>query len=285
MTWQRERKEYGQSEDSRSSSRRRLRAFIFHHARQSMRDGDWFVRLDADEFHHVLPPDFVRTRLSRGETIVYHQYYNFQLLRSEVRAWERGEESLADRERPIETRRRYFTPSVYSEPRLCRYRSTMRWPNNVSFPFNAGFLARERLPIRHYPHRDPVQLDRRCRLRAIMLADPDNRRHWSQPEIHHWIESDWEKFVVPDEDPDLRYWNAGEDLPRLSFTSHLKPPHIRVIQRATHTFLLPLLDRTRSSFSGDSSLQAIPEETQRMLERELAATAGQPASPRRHAVS
>ena len=127
-------------------SETRLRGWMFHQARQKMRDGDWFLRVDADEFYHIPPPEFVKTRMRKCETIAYHQYYDFRLTESEVKAWEEGRETLADRERPIEERRRWYTPSIYSEPRLCRYRETMQWPPTVSFPFNAGFLARERLP-------------------------------------------------------------------------------------------------------------------------------------------
>jgi len=41
-------------------SETRLRGWLFHQARQKMRTGDWFLRVDADEFHHVLPPEFVK---------------------------------------------------------------------------------------------------------------------------------------------------------------------------------------------------------------------------------
>jgi glycosyltransferase involved in cell wall biosynthesis len=123
-------------------SETRLRGWMFHQARAHMREGDWLLRVDADEFHHVPPPEFVRTRLARHETIVFHQYYDFRLTEAEVRAWQEGQETLSDRARPIEQRRRCFTASPYTEPRLCRYRATMRWPPTVSFPFNAGFRAR-----------------------------------------------------------------------------------------------------------------------------------------------
>ena len=143
-----------------------VRSWIFHQVRRQMRDGDWFLRVDADEFYHVTPPDFVKNRLRKHETIAWHQYYDFRLTETDVARWESGRETVADRQQPIEKRRRWFTRSIYSEPRLCRYRTSMRWPPTASFPYNAGFVARERLPIRHYPHRDPLQLDRRCRLRA-----------------------------------------------------------------------------------------------------------------------
>ena len=106
-----------------------------------------------------------------------------------------------DANKGIQERRRWFTISSYTEPRLCRYRTSMRWPEIVSFPHNAGFVAAERLQIRHYPHRDPAQLKRRCRLRAQMMAEPENACNT------HWRIHDWEQLLADDGDP--RYSIAG----------------------------------------------------------------------------
>jgi glycosyltransferase involved in cell wall biosynthesis len=250
-------------------SETKLRGYMFHVARQKMQDGDWFLRVDADEFHHISPPDFVKSCLKPYETIVYHQYYDFQFTEQELIAWEKGEESLKDRDRPIEDRRRYFIPSYYSEPRLCKYRSSMKWPETVSFPYNAGYLARERLPIRHYPHRDPIQLARRYKLRAIMMADETNRKNWGRPEQHHWSESDWRKFIMDNDNPELQYWQEGDQLPRYHFTNHLRPLHIRLTQRIVHSLLLPILDAKRPSFSLEVRPQAISNVVQQLLIREL----------------
>jgi hypothetical protein len=231
-----------------------------------MRTGDWFLRVDADEFHHVPPPEFVKTRLQPHETIAWHQYYDFRLTASEVAAWEDGRETLADRARPIEDRRRWYTCSQYSEPRLCRYRDTMRWPATISFPYNSGFVARARLPIRHYPHRDPVQLDRRCQLRALMREDPA----WDPGTGSHWSTREWRQFITPDDLPDLHYWTPGADLPNTHGTHHLAPPHKRAVQRALHAVALPLLDRLRPGWIEGTYPGKIPEPIVQRLARELA---------------
>jgi hypothetical protein len=247
----------------------RLRGWLFNFARQNMKNGDWFLRVDADEFHHISPREFVRTRLRAHETIVYHQYYNFVLRESEVASWEARRETFADRERPIEQRRQWYIPSVYAEPRLCCYRDTMQWPPTVSFPYNAGFVAESRLPIRHYPNRDPEQMRRRCRLRAIMMADQTNRQNWTRPEVHPWAESEWRKFVTADDAEGIRRWSPGLPLPELEEANHLARPPKRVAQRFLHAVLLPLLDGMRSHWPDDAYPQPIPPAISARIEQEL----------------
>ena len=259
-----------------------VRGWIFHQARKHMREGDWFLRVDADEFHHIPPPEFVKTQLNKHETIVWHQYYDFRLTASEVRAWETGHETLADRTRPIEERRQWFTPSDYSEPRLCRYRQTMKWPVNRSQPYNAGYLASERLPIRHYPHRDPEQLRRRSRLRAYMIGIGGiqlftgyTKGDFSRLSIllnnpaEDRLSDEWRKFITPDDFPGLHHWQPGDELPRFRFTSHLRPPHVRAVQKFVHAFCLPVLDRTRARWNETAYPPRISDEMVEVLEREL----------------
>lgn len=248
----------------------RTRGLLFAHAREMLRDGDWFLRIDADEFHHVRPQDFVATRLSPGEGVVYHQYYDFQLTRTEAAGLTTDQAIAAERLRPIEERRRHYTVSVYAEPRMCRYRSSMRWPVEVSFPYNAGLIARERIPIRHYPHRDQRQLNRRCRLRAIMMADKDNRSNWTRPDAHHWSQADWTQFVVDDDKPGLAYWAPGTGLPEVQQTNHLATGAKRLLQRAMYGLGLPrIMDLTRATWSDAAHPLEIAPETQEILRREL----------------
>src|SRR5262249_40855679 len=159
-----------------------------------------------------------------------------------LRDWRLGRETLADRRRPVEARRRSFTVSAYSEPRLCRYRAGMQWAANSSFPFNAGLVARARLPIRHYPHRDPIQMERRCRLRALMMADSINTKDWLEPERHHWAQQDWRTVVVSETLPGLQEWTPGAELPQPTDCSHISPWPKRAAQRIVHAALLPLFD-------------------------------------------
>lgn len=246
-----------------------VRGWMFQQTRGHMQDGDWFLRVDADEFYHIPPPIFVNKYLNTNETVVYHQYYNFVLRESDVESWFEQRETIADRVRPIEERRQWYEVSLYAEPRLCRYRSTMRWPETVSFPFNAGYVAQARLPIRHYPHRDPAQLMRRCRLRAVMMADKDNRSNWTSPELHHWAEKEWQKFITHDNNINLKRWIPGTPLEEVKQLNHLASPYKRLIQQFTHRHLLSILDGTRPSWHSNTYPQKISPEIIKKLETEL----------------
>jgi hypothetical protein len=266
-----------------------IRGLLFEHARRDMENGDWFLRVDTDEFHHLSPRDFVKERLAPHETIVWHQYYDFRLTEPEAAAWERGEETVADRSRPITDRRRWYTISTYSEPRMCRYRSTMKWPPTVSFPYNAGFVARERLPIRHYPYRDPEQLDRRCKIRLFTMAYSEmfftgyTSAADKERAIRIFAEmnaadpatcargksellNEWRRFVAPLDFPGLQKWEPGTPLPEPRQLNHLAAPAKRMVQRIVHQTLLPVLDRRRPGWKENDGPQRIPEDLAKRLE-------------------
>jgi hypothetical protein len=240
-----------------------IRGYVFEAFRSRFRDGDWVLRLDADEFYHVTPREFVSQRLLPGESLVYLGWYYFRLTSKEVEDYESGRVgTVADRARPIEERRRFFKIPDYVEPRMFQYRQSMKWPPPRPFPFNAGYAARERIPIRHYPHRDPEQMKKRYRLRAAMMklqasAGP------------HWRLGDWRKDVLQFDPATsraqeqtheseglsaaeghtagaLHYWQPGTPLPAISGVKHLAPWSRRAAQRMLYPGLVRIVDNFRS---------------------------------------
>ena len=245
-----------------------LRCVLFDHFRGRFAPGDWVMKIDADEFYHIPPPQFVRDHVGLGETAVYLLWYYFRLTQGEVQAYESGAvNEAADRLRPITERRRFYQIASYSEPRMFQYRRAMQWPETTSFPFNAGYVARERIPIRHYPHRDPTQMARRYALRsATMKID-------SSGAGDHWKLADWRQDVVDPAAPPpadkqgvstmagldtttVHEWLPGQPLLDVYPTNHLPPPGKRLVQRLAHPLLLPLLDRRRRKF--DKSFRPTP---------------------------
>jgi glycosyltransferase involved in cell wall biosynthesis len=249
-----------------------LRSVLFDHFRDRFSPGDWVMKIDADEFYHVPPPQFVRERVRAGETAVYLLWYYFRLTRAEVEAYENGTVNEAeDRQRSITERRRFYQIATYSEPRMFKYRRSMQWPESTSFPYNAGYVARERIPIRHYPHRDVSQMIRRFELRSAMM------KFKSVSNVRHWKLTDWRAdLFVPDGPVDakqgvatmagldtgtLHEWKPGEPLPDLHPTNHLPPAKTRLMQRMVHPLLLPLLDRRRPRYDRQFQPALIPQET------------------------
>ena len=222
-----------------------LRGYVFERFRDRMEAGDWIVQVDSDEFYHVPPPEFVG-RLRRHETGVYNCTYEFRLTHQEAEAWNSGRETVRDRQRPIEDRRRYFNILAYSEPRMFRYRRNMQWPPHVAYPYNMGFIACERIPIRHYPQRDPLQLQKRWQLRSFVTPLMDEK--WK-----HWQLSDWRLLLADDAAADLHYWAAGTPLPEAPGSKPLSSVPKRLVQRLVHSALLPVVDRMRRAFPRSSS--------------------------------
>jgi glycosyltransferase involved in cell wall biosynthesis len=183
-----------------------LRAWLFERHRGEFRPGDWIARVDADEFYLEPPPTFVAERVRAWEGRVCSCMYDFLLSRGELKAWQDGQETVADRSRPIRERRRYFRFDEYAEQRLFRYRRGMRWVPGRFDPEHGGLTAPERIPILHYRARDPLQVQVRCAIREPTKDAVD----WA---AWHWSIADWRAWVFAENDPTMVHWRPGERLP------------------------------------------------------------------------
>jgi hypothetical protein len=222
---------------------------------------------------------------------VYLQWYFFRLTQKEVAAYESGAVGLAaDRARPVTDRRRHYKLSTYAEPRMFKYRRAMQWPETISFPYNAGFVARERIPIRHYPHRDPDQMARRFRLRSAMMG-------FKAHAGGHWKLDDWRQEVVDEkgrsaseaakvglagetgiDTGDLLYWEPGAPLKEVPMHNHVPPLRTRLQQRLIHPLLLPALDRRRRRFDPAYTPPLIPDAVNDEIGRYVATGVRAPAA-------
>ena len=239
-----------------------LRGYVFERKRHCFEPGDWIVQVDVDEFYHDEPRTFIATHLRRCETAVWNRTYEFRLTNGELRAWAEGRETVEDRQRPIMERRRYYNVLKHSEPRLFRYRRSMQWPPTIAYPYNMGFVACERIAIRHYPQRDPLQLKKRWLLRRLLapLSDPN----WQ-----HWRHGDWTDLVATEGATDLYHWAQGTTLPVFHDQNHLPSWPKRGMQRLIHSAFLPLLDATRKRIAAGFEPPLIPDELQERIVREL----------------
>lgn len=253
-----------------------IRGYIFNCFRSRFRDGDWIVRTDADEIYHVNPRSFLRERVRPYESCVYLAWYYFRLTNWEVDDYQTARVTLPeDRRRPITERRRYYKIPNYAEPRMFRYRSSMKWPTTRTIPFNAGCPARERIPIRHYPHRDPEQMRKRYRLRSAMMklnagAGP------------HWKLEEWQKDVIEMDSVsgnarersradeglaaavghtagDLHFWKPGTDLPAIGGATHLPNWSRYTVQRHVLPRVVRWIDSRRPAWSASWEPAMVPD--------------------------
>jgi len=238
-----------------------IRGVVFNEYRHKSSEGDWWIRLDADEFYHIPPPEFVHRYVDRHESLIFKQTYEFRLTDSEVEAWEQGKETTNDRGRPIEERRRHYELLEYPEPRLFQYRSGMKWTEAGTFPFNAGYPAQKRIPVRHYPHRDPLQLKKRSILRSVGARVRDDM------EVQHWKVDDWRDLVVSRGKQDLRYWERDTELPTLDLQNHMPKALRRMMKRLLYAGPVRILDQLRSGFDESCSPKPFPKEAQQEVHR------------------
>jgi hypothetical protein len=156
----------------------------------------------------------------------------------------------------------------------------MRWHPSNAWPFNMGIIAKERLPIRHYPHRDPIQMERRHRLRAGIM-----RLGAGAPP--HWKLEDWRKDVLDVEqdaanrgaalseegvdsevghnDGELREWTPGTTLPPATFLNHMEPWRQRLVKRIMYRTIVRWTDLRRPAYPPDFQPTYIDESINQTL--------------------
>lgn len=235
-----------------------VRAMLFDRYRQRFSPGDWIARVDADEFYHILPPAFVRSRVEPYEQLVCGQLYDFVLLHREASAWEQGRD---DRLLPIEARRRHYAINAYPEIRLMRYRRSLRWPATHEAPRHLWPIARARIPVRHYRWRDPPQARTRWALRAAM--------HESMPiGGSHWNINSWRDRLRRADDPLVRRWPTDQPLPAIDDTGHITRGLRRTLGVIAGRLGVPgWLDRVSAGFDPFWEPTPLPSEVRSRLER------------------
>jgi glycosyltransferase involved in cell wall biosynthesis len=198
-----------------------IRGYVFALFRQRFRNGDWICMADADEIYHISPRIFLSTQCDSHEHAVFIQYYNFWFTTDHLRLWLSGEASLMDRSKPVFERLRHYMVGIHpGETRLFRYRSSMHWLPNEGCPRNSGFPAKEKIPVRHYPFRDPPQMIRRAALRKWMLENVWDAKTRMQS---HW-NWNWFQTIKNSNSDGVQFWQPGAEFPLVRRSDHLRPP-------------------------------------------------------------
>ena len=242
----------------------RVRGWLFDQVRSHMRDGDWFSRCDADEIYHVNPRDFIANSISGVESVICHEHFNFVVRDEDLLCEE--EMGISPQLKDVENRLRWYWVHGYSEPRLARYRTTMKWSGKSSFPRFAGMVANERIPIRHYPHRSLKQMTKRTLLRKAMLDRGKETGAWNPGLVHHWSRENWRDFVFRDDDPKLLRWHDREELNGFPSFNSDRSRFQRSIYSAFYRWGVRAADLFQKGWNCDDCPEKIDPATQKRLD-------------------
>ncbi len=162
-----------------------LRRIPFKTLRTEAKEGDWWCRLDADEFYPVNPRSFLQEEVKPHEYVVWKINLQYFYTDVDYERWENGEEGLEDRKRPIQERRRYYR-ALNSERRFFRHRSGLKWDEGKAWPYHVGPAAEKRIPVRHFQYRDPEQIKQR--LADRQEAFEQGHHNWGDNNPDAWKE-------------------------------------------------------------------------------------------------
>ena len=164
-----------------------LRGEIFEFYRSVASPGDWWCRLDSDEFYVDDPGRFLAA-IPNKYGFVLSASFNFYFTDVDLRNYEQNpSEWLA---RPVRERLKFYQNN-WSEPRFVRHRSDLLWAG-LNWPDNRGRTSPSRIRLRHFPYRSPAQISSRLQIRQqqptlfkheanrSLTVPKDMRSDWSE---------------------------------------------------------------------------------------------------------
>ncbi|SDV48607.1 glycosyltransferase family 2 protein [Chitinasiproducens palmae] len=160
-----------------------LRAIAYDAARAYAKKGDWWCRLDSDEFYIDDPREFLAGVPSAYDVV---KAASFQYYFTEKDAIEYSLNPSAYREgRSVEALKHYACNS--SEARFVRHRdkdwgADNLWPDSA-FP---SWIWRKHIRLKHFQYRYPEQIQSRLDLRAATI---------SGNQFKHELRSDWGSHI------------------------------------------------------------------------------------------
>jgi hypothetical protein len=196
-----------------------LRADVFNAFRHQSSNGDWWMRLDVDEFYRESPRTFF-ARIPKGRDFVWGIMVEYVLTEKDIAA--------LDFSQPFESimHRLHHYYVAHSEPRAFRYRDGLVWNEDWAWPRHAGVVARERIIYSHYPCRSPQQWQTRLKIRKENYERGFG--NWNKDtEIFRETIKNSKDFLFDDGASPLKI--AEAKLPR-----HIEKPHVRLLKQLLH---------------------------------------------------
>jgi glycosyltransferase involved in cell wall biosynthesis len=134
-------------------------------------EGDWWCRLDADEFYIDNPRIFL-ANLGKDIDCVHGASYQFYFTDKEYAELKSNETGFYAK--PLSDRFRYYLNN-WSEMRFAKHTHYFDWPDNAAWPLHMINPATKRIRLRTYQHRSQTQIENRLRIRLAILKQTQGR--------------------------------------------------------------------------------------------------------------
>lgn len=185
--------------------RESLRAEVFNEFQDRVQPGDWWCRLDADEFYLMSPKLFL-AQVSSIRNVVWGIAIEYYLSQQDL--------SNIDFTQPISKvlSQIHLYQAKNSETRFFRHRKHLKWDVNHAWPQHIGLANPARICYRHYKYRSPTQIQSRLKTRK-------EARERGYPGFDYYVdESSWQDALVDpkslwDESIDPSIYISWSDLP------------------------------------------------------------------------
>lgn len=193
----------------------RLRGEVYNAFKHQANDGDWWCRLDADEFYLESPRNFL-AKVKPQYHVVWGTAIDYYLTH--------GDKDTLDFSQPtaqLLPQLKYYQ-AVNSEPKFFRHRTGLAWHDeHAALPKHMGVVNRERILYQHYRYRTPQQIQTKLDTRRQCQQEPTERsQHWQDLLV------DREQLHYDDKS---EYQISRDKLPH-----HLEPLPKRIFKKLMH---------------------------------------------------
>ncbi|CAN1211872.1 Glycosyl transferase [Tumidithrix helvetica PCC 7403] len=163
-----------------------LRGEVFRYYRSKSQPGDWWCRLDADEFYIDNPRIFL-AKIPEHYKMVWSASFQYYFTDIDLAQYKQNPELYADSV-PVETKLRYYRNN-WSERRFFRDEANLQWEEDNAWP--SASLAGEPYPVRiwlkHFQYRSPRQIQGRLSTRTVNVVNQD---------FSHEMQNDWKSKIL-----------------------------------------------------------------------------------------
>lgn len=200
-----------------------LRGQIFAAYRHEAKVGDWWCRLDSDEFYVDDPRTFLGS-VSPAHHVVWGLWLQYFLTSADLDRFAPEDETTPPEITPERFPRYYQAKG--GEARFFRHRDGLVWKTGA-WPEHLGLIEPRRIRVKHLQYRSPAQIQRRLDTRRAAAA-----AGWQH--FGHSTQESWRDKVG---DPSKLLLDSGDEqytIPDHELTAHLEPTWQRAMKQIMH---------------------------------------------------